>query len=860
MSPSISIARKHWWKDISSAEMRLLFIATLIAALSMTMITTFTDRLTRTMSYRASELIVGDLTLQSQNPISESIISEAKQRGFLHSPALSFSTMAFANDQLQLTQIRAVSDNYPLKGTITIADQPFGTGAPSAQPPTPGSVWAEQRVMHALGLSLGDTVEIGDALFTVDKILVQDADRSGNFYSPFGAMIMRMEDVEKTAVLGPGSRILHKHYFRAPQTTSTQDQTDDVTQTRLIQEFADWLTPQLTEHEKLRGAVSSETSMGSAVQRAQQYLGLASLVAVLLAGVAIAMSSQRYSERHYQTAALLRCLGASQQQISRIFLVKILMTGVLAVTLGSALGFLAHYLLFELMKSLIPSDILPARWTPVLISMSAGLIVLMAFSLAPIQKLKEVSPVRVLRRELNPKPVKLNAFYLIAIVCMGGLAYLLTQHLQLTLIFVVGLVVMAVLFSALSAALLVALHKLAPKLPKKVQLGFNQLYRHRYYAISQLSAFAFIFTAITLILVVRTDLFSRWQASIPANTPNHFAINILPDKINAFDQFLNKAGVDGSESYPIVRGRLIEINQQIVQEAVSKEDQPNAIRRELNLTWSEHPGADTEIVAGKWWPELNTSSNQAATAAHQDARNFEHNYVSIESELADKLGVALGDILTFKVAGKRLDAEVSSIRKVQWDNFKPNFYMIFPPGTLNAFHHTYLKSFYMDAQDHQTLIDLNREFKAVSIIPVEQIIQQIRGILDQTTVAVEYILLLVLAAGLVLLFATLQSTLSIRRHEAAIYRTLGASGNYINQLVIYEYLWLALLASGLAMFATEALSFALYHRIFEAEWQLHWSLWLATPLGAISVIVASGWYGSRPVIQASPNRLLREVS
>jgi putative ABC transport system permease protein len=234
-------------------------------------------------------------------------------------------------------------------------------------------------------------------------------------------------------------------------------------------------------------------------------------------------------------------------------------------------------------------------------------------------------------------------------------------------------------------------------------------------------------------------------------------------------------------------------------------------------------------------------------------------YVSVESELAEKLNIKLNDRLTFTVAGQTFDAHVSSIRKVKWDNFKPNFYMVFQPDSLESFHHTYLKSFYMDASDHHTLLELNRTFKAVSIIPVEQIIQQVRDILDQTTVAVEYILLLILVAGLVLLFATLQSTLSIRRHEAAIYRTLGASGSYINQLVIYEYLWLALLASGLAMAATEAMSFVLYQRIFDAPWLPHWSLWLATPVTAAAVIVTSGWLGSRPVIQASPNRLLREV-
>lgn len=886
----IRLAAKHWRRDFSSAEMRLLLIATLVAALSMTMITTFTDRLTRTMAYRASELIAGDLTLRSQNPISQSYIDEALSRNFDHSPSLSFSTMAFANDTLQLSRIRAVSKNYPLKGKITLSDKAFQAGYTVQQAPAIGKVWVEQRVLQALSLKVGDELEIGDALFIVEKILLQDADRSGNFYSPFGSILMRLEDVEKAGVLGPGSRVSHKHYFRAPHADAlTNTQTNSVTQTnsethtkksksnptyprastspdvpqndvaqaQAVEAFAQWLTPQLTEHETLAGAVSSETSMGTAVQRAQQYLSLASLVAVLLAGVAIAMASQRYSERHYQTAALLRSLGAQQSQITRIFLSKLIITGLVAVSLGAALGFASHYVLFELMRSLIPSDILPARWEPVLSSMGAGLVVLMTFAMAPIQQLKRVSPVRVLRRELNPTPIRLNVFYVIAIACMGGLAYVLTQHLTLTLIFVIGLIIMALVFGSLSASILLGLHKIHHTLPKKLQIGFNQLYRHRYYAISQLGAFAFIFTAITLILVVRTDLFSRWQASIPADTPNHFAINILPNKIASFDQFLNEAGVEGSASYPIVRGRLIKINQQPVQQAVSKEDKPGAIRRELNLTWSEQLGDDVELLQGQWWPEVNKRSNPASDNA---VDHTSITYVSVESELADKLGIQLNDVLTFKVTGRSFDAHVSSIRKVKWDNFKPNFYMVFQPGTMDHFHHTYLKSFYLDPSDHTTLIELSRSFKAVSLIPVEQIIQQVRDILEQTTVAVEYILILVLTAGLVLLFATLQSTLSIRRHEAAIYRTLGASGNYINQLVIFEYLWLALLAGGLAVLATESLSFVLYQQVFKADWLPHTWLWITTPAVAMLIIVASGWFGSRPVIHASPNRLLREVA
>lgn len=836
---TLKLAGKHWLRDFSSAEMRLLLIATLVAAMTMAMITTFTDRLTRTMSYRASELIGGDIVLEGQQRIPDSWVQQANDQGLANTSAVIFSTMAYARDNLQLSRVSAVEDGYPLKGENKISTQAYGQGELVKAIPKPGNVWAEQRILQALSIDVGDVIELGDAQFKVSYILQQDADRSGNFYSPFGKLMMNTADLDKTGIIAPGSRVEYKQYF-----LGTGDELDAANQ---VESFASWLEPKLGKHYELEGAVNSDTSMGTAVQRAQQYLGLASLISVLLAGVAIAMASRQFSERHYQTAALLRCLGAAQNTITQIFLTKLMLTGIIAAMLGALLGFLAHYGLLGLMSGLLPTDIQPARWSPVLISLVASLIVLLAFAMAPIQQLRKVSPVRVLRRELNPTPVKLNIFYLAAIAAMGLLAYILTGQLKLTVSFIAGLSLLALLYGGLAASFLIAIHKFTTKLPRQLQTGFNQLYRHRYYAISQLGAFAFIFTAITLIIVVRTDLFSRWQASIPEDTPNHFAINILPDRAAAFDSFLKERGINTSASYPIVRGRLTEINGEPFSKAVSKEEkeeEEHALHRELSLTWRATLSDDSTLTDGDWW------SNDA------DATD---NQVSVESELAENLDISVGDVLTYSISGENLTAKVTSIRQVKWDNFKPNFYMVFRPGVLENYHHTYINSFYLAEQNNALLLELNRAFKAVTIIPTQQIIDQVQEVLEQTTVAVEYILLLVLLAGIVLLFATLLSTLSLRRHEAAIYRTLGASGRYIAQLIIYEYLWLGALAGILAMLSTELLSGALYEFVFEAEWQFHSALWLLTPLVATAIIVSSGWFASRPVMQSTPNQLLREV-
>jgi putative ABC transport system permease protein len=862
---SLNIALKHWPKDFSYAEMRLLLLATLIAAMSMSMITTFTDRLTRTMEHRASELIAADIVLRSRYPVSEALISGAKQFGIQHASATIFPTMVFANDTLEMTRVRAVSAEYPLKGSNQLSSESFGTSTFLAAAPTPGNVWVEQRVLQALNIAVGDNIELGDALFKVEYILEQDADRSGNFYSPFGRLIMNQADLDKANVLGLGSRILHKHYFAASNSATENDSqansstktVSDSEQKAQIEAFADWLQPQLNEHEKISGAVNSDSSVGSAVLKAQQYLGLASLIAVLLAGIAIAIASQRYSERHFETVALMRCLGAQQKTITQIFIFKLCCTGLIAAVVGGVLGYLGHLGLLWLMKELIPDNLAAASLTPMLLSGFSSLVVLLAFALAPLLQLRQVSPVRVLRRELTPPGLGLNFFYLFAVCALAFLAFILTNNLKLTVTFVMGMTILTLLYAALASFTLRAFERLlqnkqvssASKSSKYKSLvsGFHQLYRHRFYAVTQLGAFAFIFTAITLISIVRSDLFTQWQASVPEDTPNHFAINVLPDVKDNFEQFLKDKDIESSDFYPIVRGRLIEINQQTVNEIVSKEDDVEAVRRELSLTWQEELDPDSKLVTGEWWDTQNTLPDTREEAL-----------VSVESRLADKLGIELNDQLTFTVAGQPFTARVTSLREVKWDNFKPNFYMIFKPGTLNHLHHTYINSFYLAEQNSELLVELNRQFKAVTLIPAERIIQQVREILQQTTLAIEYILLLVLGAGITLLYATLLSTLPLRRQETAIYRTLGASRKYLKHQMLIEYGWLGMLAGLFAMASCELISYALYQKVFEAQWQPHPELWLIVPAIAAAIIMASGWFASRSVLDASPSQLLKE--
>jgi len=805
-----------------------------LAAVSMSMISSFSDRLSRTMQYRASELIAADLTIFSSREINDEFIRKASELGLRHSQALGFSTMAFANDQLQLVRVRSVQENYPLKGYNQLANEFYGKGEFIKSAPASGKVWAEERILQKLNANIGDAIEIGESVFQIEKILQQDADRSGSLFSPFGRLLMSRQDVEKTGVIGEGSRIWYKHYYAGSEDA--------------VANFVSWLEPRLDKTQKLGGIKDGQENVSSALGKAQQYLSLASLISVLLAAVAIALCAQRYSERHFNTAALLRCLGASSEQVRAIFVYKLMLTALLGAVCGALIGFVLHFALLEVVADILPKDLMPARFTPVLVSMLCAALVLMLIALAPILNLNKVSPARVLRRELKPRSVQANVFFVLAVTMMVALAFLLTKNLILSVVFVVGLAVLLLIYGLLSTAMLAGLKRVQNYLPSTLRLGLTQLNRHQYYARSQIAAFAFIFTSVALIWIVRGDLFENWQSQVPEGTPNHFAINILPDQKDDFALAMSNKGLATSDFYPMVRGRLTHINNVDVAELFKEDEGPEALKRELNLTWSDTLRLDEAITDGDWFDELPLELSPAV------------NWISLEEELAARLNVNIGDEVSFNLAGQTLVTKIASFRSVKWDNFRPNFYVVFTPEVLSQFHHTFINSFYLPPQEGRWLLQLNQQFKAVTVIEIEQILDQVRQILAQTSLAVEAILLLVLLCAMVLMFATLLSTLSLRKHEAALYRTFGASEATIRSRIRSEYITLALVSSLLALLSFEGISLALYVIIFKVSWQPHITLWLMVPLLALSSILFAGFYANRDVLKASPRQLLQEIN
>ena len=622
-------------------------------------------------------------------------------------------------------------------------------------------------------------------------------------------------------MLAPGSRLTLNYQFAGEPAA--------------VARYQHWLTPRLGPSDRLIDVHEGRPAIGSALDRAERYLEMASLVAVLLAGVAIAMAARRYSERHFDVSAMLRCLGAGQNDIVGLYAPQLLLLGLIGSGLGVLLGWGAQFGLFLLLRELLPTQLPPPGPLPALLGLLTGLVVLAGFGLPPVLRLKNVPALRVLRRELTPMPLRAWLVYAAALSAMSLLLWRYTGNALLTLVVLGGALATLVIFGGLAWLLLRASRALHHGVGVAWRYGLNNLWRRPWLGVGQILAFGVVLMAMAIIALLRDDLLATWQTQLPARAPNHFVINILPDQVAPFSAFLRERHIASAQIYPMVRGRLTAVNGVAVAERARREgDEP--IHREFNLTWSDNLQQDNVIIAGHWWQASDRGKPR----------------VSVEQGVAERLGIKLGDTLSFSFGGQALLAKVASLRTVQWDSFKPNFFMIFPPGVIDQFPATYITSFYLPPTRRTLLAQLVRSFPAVTVIDLDRIMDQVRRILAQVTLAVEYVLVLVLLAGFAVLYAALQASLDERLYEGALLRTLGASRYQLRAGHLAEYALLGTLAGLLAAAGAELIAWLLYTRVFHLDYQLKWQLWaLLPPLGAL-LIGAAGYWGTRRVVQRSP--------
>ena len=828
-SRSVSLSWRFLLRDWRAGDLWLLILSMLVAVSVSTAIALFSERLQLSLGRQVAEVLGADMMIQSPRPVQASLLLEAEKQGLAQSTTLEFPSVVMAGDEMQLVSAKAVENNYPLRGHIRASKQPFEPDQIVDFVPLPGEAWLEPRLFPLLGVSIGDNIILGEKELTISKVITLETDRGGGFYSFSPRLLFNMDDVESTGVIQPGSRVSWKTLLAGSRPA--------------LAKFQNRVEGRLDVSERLLSADDSRRDLRGAVVRLKQFFGLASIAAILLAGVAVAMASRRFVERRYDNTALMRCLGAGRRQVFYLLAGELLLVALLVAVPGIFLGWLIQKGVVGLLEGVLPAWLPEAGIVPVLIGGATGIITLAGFGLAPLLQLQAVSPLRVLRRELTPAPASSWLTYFLSLSAVTALLWYHTGQLLMTIGLAVSsaLVLLVISLGFQGLLRLLGNYSKLPALPLQWRLGVRRIVQQRAKTSAQLLAFSLTFMAMAIVLIIRTGLLDRWQSRLPEETPNYFAMNIQSSETAGYRAFLDENKITTSNLYPIVRGRLIKINGADVRKAVSKDgEHHNSINRELNLTWSEQLPEGNNLQSGRWWAETDLQ------------------VVSVESELAEHLGIALGDSLTFMISGKEITHKVSSVRSVQWESFRPNFYMIFPPGTIENLPATWLNSFYLPPGDKLVLNKLVREFPTMTLLDLDAVINQVRTMLERSSIAIEAMLSALLVAGLLVLASVIESTIDERLQEGALIRSLGGTRKQLLTIQVGEFVLFGALSGVLAAAGAELCNYWLNIRIFELGWEPAFGLWILLPVASALLVGCFGWLGVNRITKRSPSIILKE--
>ena len=838
---SLNLLRRDW----RAGEWRVLLIALVLAVGSISTVGLFADRVRMALQQEASSLLGADLRLASTRPLPSAYRAAALQRGLHVVETATFLSMVTTTQKNLLAEIQAVEEGYPLRGKILIDD---GAQHVAQDIPAHGTLWADSRLMRRLGLHVGDEVGIGALRLRLAEQVVRDVDQSVGFYSFAPRALLNAADLPASGLVQEGSRISYRLLVAGDA--------------KQVADLRAWLQERLGLGEKLEDVRDARPEIRNSLERAEHFLGLAALTAVVLAGVALALAARQFIARHLDTCAMMRCMGAEQAQVLRIFLYQFLLLGACAVVLGCLLGYVSQAVLVQSIESMRESSLPPPGWVPLWQAAASGMALLLGFAFLPLWQLKSVSPLRVIRRELGAPEMHTGMLYAFGAAVLCGLFLWQAGSLKLGLIVLSGLFGGVLLFGLLAWLLLHGLHRISqrnwvcvgaghardhqsvrghgPLLRgvKNVQHALTNLTRHGRSNAVQIVALSLGGMALLLLTFVRADLLENWRTRLPPDAPNRFIVNIQPDQRAPLQDFFVRQQLPVPELFPMVRGRLIAINQH----TVSGNDYPDSrtrelVEREFNLSWSDSLPQGNELVQGTWM-------EKGASSA-----------LSVEEGIANRLGIHVGDTLSYEVAGTRFSAKVANLRKVQWDSMRVNFFVIAAPGMLENFPASYITSFHLPPGKAAVGDVLLKAFSGLLLIDTEAMLAQVRHVMDQIAQAVSAVFLFTLLSGLAVLYATLLTTQDERIHQAAILRTLGADSHYLRRLHLTEFAVLGALSGLFATAGATVLGWVLAHRVLEIPYRFDGMIWLVGVGGGIVIVTLAGWLVTRRVVQVPPLQL-----
>lgn len=826
---NIRLGVKALRRDWHSGELRLLLLALLIAIAAVTSVGFLADRVGRALERDSAQMLGGDLALRADEPIPAEFLAQAGARDLSTAQTLQFPSMANNGDETQLVSLKAVSPTYPLRGALRLAQAPGGLATDVSQAPERGSVWVDPQVLGLLGMAIGDDLQVGDSSLKIARVIAYEPDRGMQFVNVAPRVMMNLDDLQATGLVAPGSRISY-HLLVAGSAES-------------VAGYQHWLEDNMQRGQRLSTLETNRPEVQRALTRAHQFLVLVALLTVMIAAVAIALAARRFGLRHQDGMAVLRCLGASKSQLAWMLWVEFLLLAMIASLLGSLAGYAVHLGLVSVVDAWLQTALPPVGMQPAWQGMATGFLLLLGFALPPLAVLRNVAPARVLRRELGSVARRWPA-YLLGVVAFFLLIVWISGDLRLSLVVAGGFALALVVFVSLAYAMVWTLGLFRHRSMGHPALRFALagMARRKGLTVAQLCALSMGLTILLLLAITRTDLLQGWQRTLPADAPNTFLINIQPDQREAVAQRLVAAGVDTVVMSPMIRGRLLAINQQAVDS--DNYDEPRAKRmadREFNLSYAETMPSSNVITQGRW---LQDDSLE----------------VSLETGLADTLGIKLNDSLTFDVAGRPVQVRVSSLRKVDWDSFQANFFAVMSPAALADAPATFITSLHVTPAMQPFVQDLIKEFPNLTVFDVGSILGQIQHVLDQVIHAVQLLFLFTVAAGVLVLGAAMFSTRDERMHEVAVLRALGASGRQLAGALRLELLLLGGMAGLLAAFAAVAIAWLLAQQVFEFSLDLSLWPWLAGVLAGTAAALIGGKLALSGVLKTPPLVSLRELA
>ncbi|ROP49887.1 putative ABC transport system permease protein [Enterobacter sp. BIGb0383] len=788
---------RWFWREWRSPSLLIVWMALSLAVACVLALGNISDRMEKGLSQQSREFLAGDRALRSSRLVPTEWLDKARETGLKVGEQLTFTTMTFAGDTPQLANVKAVDDVYPMYGELQ-------TSPPGVKPQA-GTVLLAPRLMSLLNLKTGDNIDVGDATLRIAGEVIQEPDSGFNPFEMAPRLLMNTADVAKTGAVQPGSRVSWRYKFGG-----TPQQ---------LEAYEKWLLPQLKPEHRWYGLEQDEGALGKSLERSQQFLLLSALLTLLLAIAAVAVAMGHYCRSRYDLVAILKTLGAGRAQLRKLIVGQFAMLLALAAVTGGAMGLLFEQVLLVLLKPVLPVALPAASLWPWLWATGAMTVISLLVGLRPYRLLLATQPLRVLRRDVVASVWPLKIYLpVISAVVVALLAWLMGSSPLLWSV-LGGTLVLALLCGVVGWLLLAGLKRLTLKaLP--LRLAVNRLLRQPWATLSQLAAFSLSFMLLALLLVLRGDLLDRWQQQIPPESPNYFLINIAPEQVTPVKTFLAGHQVIPRDFYPIVRARMTEINGK-----TTDGNKDEALNRELNLTWQDARLDHNPIVSGQWPPKAGE--------------------VSMEVELAKRLNISLGDTLTFMGDTQSFSATVSSLRKVDWESLRPNFFFIFPAGALDEQPQSWLTSFRSEGNNGM-LTQLNREFPTISLLDIGAILKQVSQVLQQVSRALEVMVVLVTLCGVLLLLAQVQVGMRQRHQELVVYRTLGAGKKLLRATLWSEFALLGLVSGLVAAIGAETALALLQTRVFDFPWEPDWQVWVALPVsGAILLSLCGGWLGSR---------------